>query len=136
MSECPLLYIYIHVPSGESLICYPASNKYICTMYQYLKFIICLLSSFRHILDTAPHQISTRGVVFVNVWQLDLQLSLKTMPITTKVVSSNRVHGEVYSIQHYVIKFVSDLREVGGFLRVLREPGSSTNIYNSPEVDR
>jgi hypothetical protein len=28
--------------------------------------------------------------------------------------------GEVYSIQHYVIKFVSDLRPVGGFLRVLQ----------------
>jgi len=28
--------------------------------------------------------------------------------------------GEVHSIQHYVIKFVSDLRQVGGFLRVLR----------------
>jgi hypothetical protein len=27
--------------------------------------------------------------------------------------------GEVYSIQHYVIKFVIDLRQVGGFLRVL-----------------
>jgi hypothetical protein len=25
----------------------------------------------------------------------------------------------VYSIYHYVIKFVSDLRQVGGFLRVL-----------------
>jgi hypothetical protein len=32
-------------------------------------------------------------------------------------VSSNPVHGEVYSIQHYVIKSVSDLRQVGGFLR-------------------
>jgi hypothetical protein len=27
---------------------------------------------------------------------------------------------EVYSIQHYVIKFISDLRPVGGFFRVLR----------------
>jgi hypothetical protein len=36
--------------------------------------------------------------------------------ITTKVVSSNPVHGEVHSIQHYVIKFVSDLRQVAGFL--------------------
>ena len=27
---------------------------------------------------------------------------------------------EVYSIEHYVIKFVRDLRHVGGFLRVLR----------------
>jgi hypothetical protein len=26
--------------------------------------------------------------------------------------------GEVYSIQHYVIKFVSDLRQVGGFLLI------------------
>jgi hypothetical protein len=38
------------------------------------------------------------------------------MPITIKVVSSNPVHGEVNSIQHNVIKFVSDLRQVGGFL--------------------
>ena len=29
--------------------------------------------------------------------------------ISTKVVSSNPVRGEVYSIQHYVIKFDSDL---------------------------
>ena len=30
--------------------------------------------------------------------------------------------GEVYSIQHYVIKFVLDLWQVGGFLRVLLFP--------------
>jgi hypothetical protein len=30
------------------------------------------------------------------------------MPITTDVVSSNPAHGEVYLIQHYEIKFVSD----------------------------
>ena len=44
------------------------------------------------------------------------------MPITTNVVSSNPVHGEVYSIQQYAIKFVSDVQLVGGFLRVLRLP--------------
>ena len=32
------------------------------------------------------------------------------------------VHGEVYSIQQYAIKCVSDLRQFGGFLRVLRFP--------------
>jgi hypothetical protein len=37
-------------------------------------------------------------------------------------VSSNRADGEMYSIQHYVIKFVSDLRQVCGFLRKLRLP--------------
>ena len=31
-------------------------------------------------------------------------------------VRSNPVHGEVYSIQHYVIKFVCDMRHVGRFL--------------------
>ena len=31
-------------------------------------------------------------------------------------------HGEVYSIQHYVIKFVNDLRQVGGFLWVPHFP--------------
>jgi hypothetical protein len=35
---------------------------------------------------------------------------------TTIVVSSNPALVEVYSIQHYVIKFVSDLLQVGGFL--------------------
>ena len=39
-----------------------------------------------------------------------------------RVMSSNPVHGEVYSIQHYMIKFVSDLRHVGGFFRVLWFP--------------
>ena len=38
------------------------------------------------------------------------------MTITSKVVSSNPIHGEVYSIQHYVVNFVSDLRQVGSFL--------------------
>ena len=43
--------------------------------------------------------------------------------ITPKVVSSNPTHGEVHPMQqHYVIKFVSDLRQVGGFLWVLRFP--------------
>jgi len=30
---------------------------------------------------------------------------MQSVPITTNVVSSNAIHGEVYSIQHYVIKF-------------------------------
>jgi hypothetical protein len=42
---------------------------------------------------------------------------VQSVPIATKVVSSNPVHGEVYSIQQYVIKFVSDLRQVSGFLQ-------------------
>ena len=33
-------------------------------------------------------------------------LLVQSVPIITKVESSNPAHGEVYSIQHYVIKFV------------------------------
>ena len=59
----------------------------------------------------------------VIVWLLDLQLPLQSVDITTKVMSSNSTHSKVYLIQHYdVIKFVSDLRQVDGFLQVLRFP--------------
>ena len=44
------------------------------------------------------------------------------MPITTKVVSLNSAHGDVYLIQLFVLKFVNDLRQVGGFLWVLWFP--------------
>jgi hypothetical protein len=47
---------------------------------------------------------------------------MQLVPVGIKVVSSNPAHGEVYSIQHFVIKFASDLRQVGGFLWVLRIP--------------
>jgi hypothetical protein len=60
------------------------------------------------------------GVVVI-VWSFDLQLPVQLVPITIKVVSSNPIHGEVYLIQHYVIKFVGDLRHVGGFLHHITE---------------
>ena len=40
------------------------------------------------------------------------KLPVQSVPITIKVVSSNLVHDEVYSIQHYVIKFVNDMSVV------------------------
>ena len=61
-------------------------------------------------------------IVVVIVWQLDLQLPVQSVPIATKVVSSNPIHGKVYSIQRYVIKFANDLRLFNGFLRVLWFP--------------
>jgi len=53
---------------------------------------------------------------------VDLQLPMQLVPITTNVVSSNSTHGNVYSIQYYVMKFVSESRQVGGFLRIFRFP--------------
>ena len=60
---------------------------------------------------------------------------MQSVPITTNVVSSNPVHGEVYSIQSYVIKFVSDFRQVGGFLLVLQfPPPIKTDCHNITEI--
>jgi len=47
-------------------------------------------------------------------------------------VSSCPVYGEMYSIRHYVIKFVSDLRQVSGFPRV--PPVSSTNKTDRHDI--
>jgi hypothetical protein len=47
-------------------------------------------------------------------------------------MSSNPVHGEVYSIQHYVIKFVSDSPQAEGFTP--GTPGSSTNKTDRHDI--
>jgi hypothetical protein len=52
-----------------------------------------------------------------------IQLPMKSVLITTNIVSSNPADIEVYSIQHYVIKIVSDLdRYVVNFIGVLWFP--------------
>ena len=53
---------------------------------------------------------------------------MQSVPITTNVVYSNPAHGEVYSVQHCGIKFVSDLRQVGCF------PISSTNKTDHRDI--
>ena len=66
---------------------------------------------------------STTGTGEVEIiWYLDLQLLVQSVPITTNSASSNPVLARRYSIQYYVITFVSDLRQVSGVL-----PVSSTN---------
>ena len=62
------------------------------------------------------------AIMVVIAWQLDLQLPVQSVPITTKVVSLKPTDGEVYLIQHYAIMFVNDSRQVGGFLCVFRFP--------------
>jgi hypothetical protein len=69
--------------------------------------------------------ISWRSVLLVEETGGSLVVGFTTtsaVSITIKIVSWNPVHGEVYSIQHYVMNFASDLLQVGGFLRVLRFP--------------
>ena len=58
------------------------------------------------------------AVVVMIVWWLDLQLPVQLVPITT---SSNPAQAR-HTWYNIVIKVVSDLRQVGGFLWVLRFP--------------
>ena len=61
------------------------------------------------------HLLNTDSIEHHGRWIYNLLCNQCLLPL--KNVSWNPVHDEVYSIQHYVIKFVSDLRQVGGFLR-------------------
>ena len=54
---------------------------------------------------------------------------MKSVPITSKVVRSNPAHDEVYSVQYYVIKFISKLCQVCGFLQ-FPSPIRLTAVYN------
>jgi hypothetical protein len=67
------------------------------------------------------------SLIFLNI--------VAELDITTKVVSSNPTHGKVYWIQHFVIKLVSDLWQVPGFLWVLRFPPNSLRVYMSLHWD-
>ena len=59
-------------------------------------------------MSTIISSVACGAIVVVIVWQLNLQLPMMpSLPITTNVVRSNPTHCHVYSIQHYVIKFVN-----------------------------
>ena len=55
--------------------------------------------------------------------------------VIVPVCSSVHLETSVHDVQHYVIKFVSDLRHVGGFLRVLRfSPINTTERHDIAEI--
>ena len=82
-----------------------------------------------HRINNMIKQLSTR-LLFIfemqgTIMQLALQLPVQSMPITSKIVSYNPAHGEMYSIQHIVINLSATCNrsvvfsEYFGFLRVL-----------------
>ena len=58
-------------------------------------------------------QLNTKGRRGHGRMVVGFQLPMQLVLITTNVASSNSAQA----IQHYVIKFVCDLRQVGGFFR-------------------
>ena len=63
-------------------------------------------------------------VLVVMVWEVDLQLLIESIPITTNFASSDPTQARCtqYNINRYLKKFVSDVRQVSGFLSVLQFP--------------
>ena len=77
---------------------------------------------FPHASEQINHyttEVDLVAVVVVIAQQLDLQLLVQSVPVTTNVMVSNPIHCEVYSTEHYMIPFVSDLRYVCNFFQVL-----------------
>jgi len=61
--------------------------------------------------------------LFIRLIGKQFMLSLYNFqPSISRKIHSKPAHGEVYLIQLYVRKFVSDLRQVCGFFRIIRFP--------------
>ena len=96
------IYQYIHIQCSHLL------QLFIQTIYQYVKIINILCLSIYNI--DRGRRGRDRMVVGFTICAIIAYHHFK-------VVISNPAHGEVYSIQLYVIKFVRDLPQVGGLLR-------------------
>ena len=92
--------------------------------FLYLKQTLFTKHRVKHVYSVVMYILSFKFKICFNFKQLlklklnsvKLMKFMQSVPITTKVVSLNPTHGKVYEIQHYVIKFVSDLQQVSGFL--------------------
>ena len=86
-----------------------------------------LTSELSSLLKT-KHNCSTRWYLMFS------NSSISLVPIITNLVSSNPTYCKVYLIQLYVIKFVSDLRQVSVFLWVLRFPPPKKRTATITEI--
>jgi cadmium resistance protein CadD (predicted permease) len=101
-----------HIYKVRHTICVYVSGDgiYTCCFF-FINLTAIFVSIFNYLLDDfsyhalsnkrqpyhhISHLISKVSVVVVNVWYLDLQLIVQSVPITTKDMSSNHAHGELY----------------------------------------
>jgi hypothetical protein len=127
-TRCLVLYVYFvdrclswcTFSFGHCVVCSPSIYGFWLPLW-YLKTLLgrVVLSVIKIFITSNSHNnhCHGRGRIVVG-----LTTTCAIMTITTNVVSSNHAHGEVHSIQHYVIKCISDLRQIGGFLCVLQFP--------------
>ena len=75
------------------------------------------------------YKYNTQFVKELNIILLTVVVGCTTtyaISLITKGMWSNPAHDELYTIQYYVIKFVSDLLNVGSFLRIHWVPPPKT----------
>jgi len=63
-----------------------------CEILRFSSEIKACISLWLHSINI----ITTENIKIVIIWWLDVQPPVQSVPITTNVVSSNLVHGEVY----------------------------------------
>ena len=97
---------------------YLAYNIYNSALYGFNHTDIFSSGEIVSVLDLERNTLLT----FIPPWRsIFIQLPVQSVYIATNVVSSHPAHGDAYSLQHFVIQFVSDLRQkVSGLLWVLR----------------
>ena len=98
--------------------CGYVSTTNIVAMSPHQTLWLCLHN--KHFVDTSPHQ-KLSVTVDKTQWFIFIEYQCKSNKLNTLsiiFIRDSQHPDEVYSIQHYVIKFVSDLRQVCGFLRV------------------
>jgi len=81
-----------------------------------LKLVTCLQTTIKldtHLIQPTKH-LSTRMHAIINTFHSIKCYDLRCNPYKY----ASNIHAPL--IQHYVIKFISDLTQVGGFLQVLR----------------
>jgi hypothetical protein len=130
-----MIFVYHHFQSMQTHIplCFVhfvvfnvVYSIYIC--FDILSFVVVTLSTFSDAYVIKGHRGRDRMVVGFTL------LPMQSVSITTNVASLIPTNGEMYWIQYYVIKFISDLRQVGGFLWELQHHPqiklTATTIYN------
>ena len=101
----------------------------------YWSVVIYLLSSVRDINNIRKN---TKNKEMSITSKQSVQLQKKSVFFIITFVNDSWEHsnnlrsGEVYSIQHDVIKFVSDLRQVDGFVRYSWNSHNPSNSLNCP----
>jgi hypothetical protein len=91
---------YVHIGDLIHINSYPYRNHYRSVRH------VVLYYNFNSIFNISVH--------------FDTNIYMSPLMTKDRFLYSVYVHGVVYSTQHYVIKFVSDLRQVGGFLGMLQ----------------